>query len=134
VLAPRGQDELAVLYRAADAVIVPSRSESFGLVALEAQACGTPVVAADVSGLRHVLGQSGGGTLVVGREPEAFAAALLGYLTDARLQTAAGQAGARHAARYGWERTAAGTLSVYADVLARVQGVASDQRRDRQGA
>jgi D-inositol-3-phosphate glycosyltransferase len=134
VLAPRPQDDLALLYRADDAVIVPSHSESFGLVALEAQACGTPVVAADVSGLRHVLGQSGGGTLVSDHEPEAFATALLRYLSDSRLRAAAGEAGARHAAGYGWERTAAGTLAVYADVLARARDVTPDQRRDRQGA
>jgi D-inositol-3-phosphate glycosyltransferase len=118
VLAPRRQDALADLYRAADAVLVPSRSESFGLVALEAQACGTPVVAADVAGLRHVLGAAGGGRLVAGWDAEAFADALVPYLTDAEVRAAAGVAGARHAARRTWERTAADTVAVYDSVLA----------------
>ncbi|MGH8907390.1 MAG: glycosyltransferase [Egibacteraceae bacterium] len=116
LLSPRPQRELAALYRAADAVVMPSRSESFGLVALEAQACGTPVVAADVGGLRHVM-SGGGGALVEGHDPDAYAAALLPYLCDARARAAAGQAGRRHAANFTWERTAAATREVYRRVL-----------------
>jgi D-inositol-3-phosphate glycosyltransferase len=139
LLTARPQEELAVLYRAADAVLVPSWSESFGLVALEAQATGTPVVAADVSGLRHVLspGSVGpgsshaspstngadapavpGGTLVAGHDPAAFAAALVPYLVDARMRAAAGAAGRRMASGRGWDRTAEGVLAVYRRVLA----------------
>ncbi|MEX0659083.1 MAG: glycosyltransferase [Egibacteraceae bacterium] len=118
LLAPRRQDELAQLYRAADAVIMPSRSESFGLVALEAQACGTPVVGSAVSGLTQVVGTEGGGTLVDGADPVRFAAALAPYLTDATSRTAAGRAGQARAARYSWARTAAATLRVYRLVLA----------------
>ncbi len=116
LLKPRQQHELASLYRAADAVIVPSHSESFGLVALEAQASGTPVVAADVGGLRHVL-DGGGGTLVPERTPEAFAAALAPYLTDPRARQAAAEAGLRRAARTSWQRTARATLELYQRVL-----------------
>lgn len=122
-LAPRPQPELAALYRAADAVLMPSRSESFGLVALEAQATGTPVVAAGVGGLPHVLGDDGGGTLVDGHDPAAFAAALLPYLVDARARAAASAAGRRRALRFSWESTADFTLDVYADVLARSRAV-----------
>lgn len=117
LLSPRPQPELAALYRAADAVIMPSRSESFGLVALEAQACGTPVVAASVGGLRYVVGDAGGGTLVDGHDPQRYAAALLPYLCDARARAATSEAGRRHAARFAWERTAAATLRVYRHVL-----------------
>lgn len=114
-LAPRPQTELAALYRAADVVVVPSHNESFGLVALEAQACGTPVVAADVGGLRHVVG--GGGTLVPGHDPADHARALVPYLTDAAHRTAAGRAGRRRAEGFGWDRTAAAVAGIYAGVL-----------------
>jgi len=114
-LAPREQPALAPLYRAADAVIVPSHSESFGLVALEAQACGTPVVASDVAGLRSIVG--GGGTLVGSRDPQAFAAALLPYLTDAHRRAEASAAAVETAAGYGWDRTAGATLAAYEHVL-----------------
>lgn len=116
-LTPRRQPELAMLYRAADVVLMPSYSESFGLVALEAQATGTPVVAAAVGGLRHVVEDGAGGRLVDGHNPRSFAAAALPYLTDARVRTAAGDAGRRHALDYSWERTTDGTLEVYAEVL-----------------
>jgi len=124
-LAARPQLELAALYRAADVVLMPSHSESFGLVALEAQATGTPVVAADVGGLQHVVGQDpadpdggAGGTRVAGHDPAAYAAAMLPYLVDARVRHAAGEAGRRRALRHGWGRTADGLLGVYADVVA----------------
>jgi D-inositol-3-phosphate glycosyltransferase len=116
LLAPRGHDELAALYAAADAVLMPSHSESFGLVALEAQACGTPVVAAAVGGLRHVVGD-GGGTLVDCHDADAFAAALVPYLIDARARAAASDAARRKAATYSWRRTAERTLEVYRRVL-----------------
>jgi D-inositol-3-phosphate glycosyltransferase len=133
LLRPRPQHDLAALYRAADAVIVPSHSESFGLVALEAQACGTPVVAAAVGGLRHVLGGGGGGVLVQGHDPDEYAAALLPYLCDARARAAAGEAGQRRAARFTWERTAAASLEVYRRVLRRRRAI-HDQARHCRGA
>ena len=120
VLAPRPPSELAALYRAADAVLVPSRSESFGLVALEAQACGTPVVAARVGGLRHVVGEGGeaGGTLVTGHDPDEYAAALVPYLTDPAQRTQVGAAGRRRAERFSWDRTTDRVVDVYRAVLA----------------
>lgn len=118
LLPPRPPRQLAALYRAADVVVVPSRSESFGLVALEAQACRTPVVAADVGGLAHVL-REGGGTLVAGHDPDAYAAAIARYLCDPRAAGAAGAAGRRNALRHGWGRTAEATLGLYRTVLAR---------------
>lgn len=130
VLAPRPQHELAALYSAADAVILPSHTESFGLVALEALACGTPVVAAPVGGLPLLLA-GGGGTLVAERSPEAYAAALLPYLTDARYRGRAAQAARAAATGFGWDRTADATLAAYADVtgaLAREAEPAADAR------
>lgn len=117
ILAPRRQEELAALYRAADAVIVPSHSESFGLVALEAQACGTPVVASDVGGLRSLV--RGGGSLVSSRDPEDFATALAPYLVAPAVRAAASEAAERTAQDYSWSVTTEATLAVYRDVLAR---------------
>ncbi len=134
VLRPRPQHELAAIYRAADAVIVPSHSESFGLVALEAQACGTPVVAAAVDGLVHVIGDDGGGVVVEGHDPAAYAAALLPYLCDARARAAAGEAGRRRAGRFTWERTAEASLRVYRRVLCRRRATCVGRASGCQGA
>ncbi|HEX2029347.1 MAG TPA: glycosyltransferase [Nitriliruptorales bacterium] len=110
----RPQPELALLYRAADVVLVPSRSESFGLVALEAQACGTPVVAAKVGGLEAVVG--GGGTLVEGHHPSDHSAAVVAYLTDPARRAHAAAQGIRAAGHATWDHTVERLLSVYADV------------------
>ncbi len=72
-VAPRPHDQLADYYRAADVVVVPSHTESFGLVALEAAACGTPVVAANVGGLRLLVDDGVTGYLVEERDPHAYA-------------------------------------------------------------
>jgi D-inositol-3-phosphate glycosyltransferase len=116
VLAPRPHAELAAIYRAADVLVMPSRSESFGLVALEAQACGTPVVAADVGGLREVLA-GGGGTVVSDPTPGAYARALLPYLVDADARRRASRAAVATARRFSWDRTTEETLDVYRAVL-----------------
>jgi len=109
---PQPAHRLARLYRSADVVVVPSRSESFGLVALEAQACGGPVVAARVGGLPRALG-NGAGRLVDGHDPGDWAAAVAGLLTDPDVARVAGDAGRRHAAAFTWERTARGLVEVY---------------------
>lgn len=114
ILDARPQPELAALYRAADVVLVPSRSETFGLVALEAQACGTPVVAAGVSGLEATVGA--GGTLVPGHDPEDHAAAALAYLTDPERAAAARAAGLARAARSSWDATVDRLLAVYGEL------------------
>lgn len=114
--AARPQRELADLYRAAAVVLVPSRSESFGLVALEAQACATPVVAADVGGLRAVV-DGGGGTLVAGHDPADYATAVLHYLKDPARYTRARTSALQAASRASWDRTVEGLLSVYEEVV-----------------
>ncbi|MEZ0165334.1 D-inositol-3-phosphate glycosyltransferase [Kineococcus sp. LSe6-4] len=118
---PTPRAELAEHYRAADLVTVPSYNESFGLVALEAQACGTPVVAAAVGGLRTAVDadpSSGTGALVPGHDPATWAGVLADLLDDPVRRAAMGQRAARRARGFGWGATAEATLEVYARALA----------------
>jgi len=108
------QEELAARLRAADLVLVPSRSETFGLIALEAQACGTPVVAARVPGLEVVV--AGGGLLVDGHDPADHARAVLDLLADPARMAAAREAGLVDAAASSWEHTVDRLLDAYATV------------------
>ena len=100
-------------YRSADAVVVPSYNESFGLVAVEAQACGAPVVAAGVGGLREAVADDVSGVLVDGHDPRRWAQALGELIDDPdrRAQLAAGAV--QHAGRFGWDRTVDLLLEVY---------------------
>jgi D-inositol-3-phosphate glycosyltransferase len=115
-LPPQPRERLATLFRAADLVLVPSYSESYGLVALEAQACGTPVVAARVGGLAHAVGDGTTGLLVDQHDPEAYAAAVAPLLDSPRRLAAMGAAAARFAGAHGWDRTASCLLDVYAEL------------------
>ena len=112
-------DHLATYYRAADACLVPSRSESFGLVALEAAACGTPVVAAAVGGLRSLVEHARTGFLVEGRDPAAFAAYVGEILDNPRLASEMSRNAVTRALDYRWSMTAARLRRVYADLAAR---------------
>jgi D-inositol-3-phosphate glycosyltransferase len=116
---PQPHHLLSSWYRASDVVLVPSRSESFGLVALEAAACGRPVVAADVGGLRTIVEDGRTGFLVEGREPAAYAARVASLLASAELTAAIADAAAARAARFTWSTAAARLRRVYADVAAR---------------
>lgn len=111
------RDSLADVYRAADLVAVPSYNESFGLVALEAQACGTPVVAAAVGGL--VLGVRDGisGVLIDGHDPAEWARVLDHLLASPKLRANLGRGAVAHARQFSWSRTAAGLLAVYREAL-----------------
>jgi D-inositol-3-phosphate glycosyltransferase len=111
---PVGREALADWYRAADLVVVPSYSESFGLVAIEAQACGTPVVAARVGGLVTAVRDGETGLLVDGHDPREWARLLAELLDDGGRRRAMQAAAVRHAARFGWDRTVQDTLGVYA--------------------
>jgi D-inositol-3-phosphate glycosyltransferase len=114
---PCPQAELADWYRAATLVLVPSYSESFGLVAVEAQACGTPVVAASVGGLRTAVRDGASGVLVDSRDPAAYARAML-ELIDSPATLARLSRGAReHASRFGWSATVDGLMRMYSDVM-----------------
>jgi D-inositol-3-phosphate glycosyltransferase len=111
--------ELFRWYCVSDVVGVPSHNESFGLVALEAQACGRPVVATDVGGLRHVVQDQHTGLLVHDHDTARWADALAALLDDPEERTRMGANAAGHAARYSWDNTAAATLRSYVLALNR---------------
>ena len=106
-------------YCVADIVGVPSYNESFGLVALEAQACGRPVVATDVGGLRHAVRDDVTGLLVPGQDVPAWADALGMLLDDDAERHRMGARGAAHASSFSWDNTAAATLAAYGLALDR---------------
>ncbi len=112
-LPPVKAPELAAWFRAADVVVMPSYSESFGLVALEAQACGTPVVATRVGGLSRAVCHGRTGLLVDGHNAEDWADALEALHDDAETRADMGRAAAIRAQNSGWQRTAAITLESY---------------------
>jgi D-inositol-3-phosphate glycosyltransferase len=116
---PQPHHLLSTYYRAADVCVVPSRSESFGLVALEAAACGTPVVAAAVGGLATIVEDGETGVLMDGREPLEYATAVSDLLTDPARARAMGAAAAARARGYTWSTAAARLRRVYADLTQR---------------
>jgi D-inositol-3-phosphate glycosyltransferase len=116
---PQPHHLLSTYYRAADVCVVPSRSESFGLVALEAAACGTPVVAAAVGGLRTLVADGVTGYLIEGRDPAAFADRVEAVLRDPALGRSLGVEAARRAKGYTWSTAAARLRRVYSDLTTR---------------
>ena len=110
--------ELADLYRAADVVGVPSYSESFGLVAVEAQACGTPVVAAAVGGLVTAVKDGVSGLLIGNHDPSVWAAALLRLEADPALRQKLAFGAIAHASKFSWQATADSLIAVYNGALA----------------
>jgi D-inositol-3-phosphate glycosyltransferase len=106
MLPPQRHEMLSSYYRAVDACVVPSHSESFGLVALEAAACGVPVVAAAVGGLTTLVDDRRTGFLVEGRDPADFARPLAALLSDRGLASRLGRAGAARAGAYTWAAAA----------------------------
>ncbi|ALE06981.1 D-inositol 3-phosphate glycosyltransferase [Arthrobacter sp. ERGS1:01] len=110
---PVGPAELADWYRSADVVAVPSSSESFGLVALEAQACGTAVLATNVGGLPRAVSDGRTGLLVEGRAPRLWAEAIASLFDFPQTRTDMGRAASVFAESFGWENTAAATMASY---------------------
>ncbi len=116
---PQPHHILSSYYRAADAVVVPSRSESFGLVALEASACGIPVVASAVGGLLTLVEHGDNGFLVPDRDPVVFASHLDTLLDRPALAEAMGRRGYERSLQYTWGLAAARLRRVYADISVR---------------
>jgi len=110
---PVPRADLAQWYRAADLVVVPSYSESFGLVALEAQACGTPVVATAVGGLRTAIADGISGVLVDGHDPKAWSSVIVRLLQEPQRRVLLSMGAIEHASHFGWDATARGTLDIY---------------------
>ena len=118
---PVSREELPQWYRAADLVCVPSYSESFGLVALEAQACGTPVVATAVGGLRTAVADGISGVLVDGHDPRAWSSVLARLLQEPQRRVLLSMGAVEHASHFGWDATARGTLDIYDQVLSQLR-------------
>jgi D-inositol-3-phosphate glycosyltransferase len=116
-LPPLPRLDLPNWYRAADLVCVPSYSESFGLVALEAQACGTPVVATAVGGLRTAVADGISGVLVDGHDPRAWSSVLARLLVEPQRRILLSFGALEHSSHFGWDATARGTLDIYDRVL-----------------
>jgi D-inositol-3-phosphate glycosyltransferase len=114
---PVPREELPQWYRAADLVVVPSYSESFGLVALEAQACGTPVVATAVGGLRTAVADGISGVLVDGHDPKAWSSVISRLLQEPQRRVLLSMGAIEHASHFGWDVTARGTLDIYDQVI-----------------
>ena len=109
---------LADHYRAADVVIVPSRSESFGLVAAEAQACGTPVVASNAGGLAHVVAPADSGLLVDPDDPDAFARAIRAIIEHHGFADRLSEGAVAFSQRFSWDSTANRMLELYEGITA----------------
>jgi D-inositol-3-phosphate glycosyltransferase len=120
---PRAQ--IPQWYRAADLICVPSYSESFGLVALEAQACGTPVVATAVGGLRTAVADGISGVLVDGHDPRAWSSVLARLIQEPQRRVLLSMGAIEHASKFGWDATARGTLDIYDRIIATSASAAS---------
>jgi D-inositol-3-phosphate glycosyltransferase len=118
---PVDRESLPQWYRAADLVCVPSYSESFGLVALEAQACGTPVVATAVGGLRTAVADGFSGVLVDGHDPKAWSSVITRLLQEPQRRVLLSMGAIEHASHFGWDSTARGTLDIYDQVIGTAQ-------------
>jgi D-inositol-3-phosphate glycosyltransferase len=116
-LPPQAGDDLVAVYRAADLVAVPSHNESFGLVALEAQATGTPVVAAAVGGLVTAVRDGVSGVLVNEHSPVAWGRVFDHLLREPHRLSELGRGAVHHARNFSWARTAAGLLDVYREAM-----------------
>ncbi len=113
--------QLPDLYRAAAVCAVPSAYESFGLVAVEAMATGTPAVATRVGGLATTISHGNTGLLVADRQPQAFADAIGRLLADPGLRNRLAAAAAQSVSAYAWDQVSGGILELYDDLLSEVQ-------------
>ena len=121
-LGAKDQDTLQYYYSAAEAVVMPSDYESFGMVALEAMACGTPVIASDVGGLAFLVRQGRTGYRVPARDPAALAAKITRLLADEGLRRRIGQRAACWAEAYAWPRVADQIEALYDELIGGADG------------
>ena len=118
---PAPRDVVADYYRAADVTVVPSYNESFGLVALESQACGTPVVAAAVGGLPTAVADDVSGVLVDGHDPQHWAKVLADLFRAPQVMRRLADGARGHAERFSWDRAADGLLVAYGEAVAELR-------------
>jgi len=116
-LGQRDQDHLPYYYSAADMVVMPSHYESFGMVALESMACGTPVVASQVGGLAFLVKDNETGYVIPSDDPDALAEKLDDFITDLDLREKLGKQAARYALGYDWSIIAARIAELYTQVI-----------------
>lgn len=116
-LGKRGQDTLPYYYSAAEVVVMPSLYESFGMVALEAMACGTPVIASEVGGLGYLVQNGVTGYTIPDSEPEALSDKLSWLLGDANLRETMGLRAAQYALDYAWDKIAKQIVDVYNELV-----------------
>jgi len=117
-LGQRAQDTLPYYYSAAEVVVMPSHYESFGMVALEAMACGTPVIASDIGGLGFLVQDGETGFTIPNGNFDLLCERLGRLLSDAPLRETMGRRAADYARTYAWERVAPRIVDVYHDLLA----------------
>ncbi len=130
---PASRSTVADFYRAADITVVPSYNESFGLVALESQACGTPVVAAAVGGLTTAVQDGVSGVLVDGHDPELWAKVLGDLLSTPRALAALADGSRAHAERFSWDHTTGALLDSYRDAIGDLHRLTANATRSAQG-
>ncbi|MCA2001843.1 MAG: glycosyltransferase family 4 protein, partial [Chloroflexi bacterium] len=118
-LGKRGQDTLPYYYSAAEMLVMPSLYESFGMVALEAMACGAPVIASEVGGLGYLVQDGITGYTIPDSDPEALREKMARLLSDPRLRETMGAEAAKYALNYAWEKIAARVVEVYRELARR---------------
>jgi D-inositol-3-phosphate glycosyltransferase len=116
-LGARGQDTLPYYYSAAEVLVMPSHYESFGMVALEAMACGTPVIASEVGGLAYLVRDGETGFTIPSSEPDKLCEKLSWLLSDPALHRTMGLRAAEYARSYSWDKIAPQIVNVYEEVL-----------------
>jgi D-inositol-3-phosphate glycosyltransferase len=114
---PTSRAELVEWFQAASVCVVPSYSESFGLVAIEAQACGTPVIAARVGGLPTAVRDGISGVLVDGHEAATWADSIIDVVTNEQLRAKLSAGAIDHASHFGWEDTTDKLIAVYNEAV-----------------
>ena len=118
-LGKRGQDTLPYYYSAAEVLVMPSHYESFGMVALEGMACGTPVIASEVGGLAYLVRDGETGFTIPASEPETLCEKLSWLLSNPELHRTMGLRAAEYAQSYSWDKVATQVVQVYEKVLSR---------------